>query len=535
MRRRTRRSVTARSRINWAGRKRRQERRAIPKRSRAALPSIYRAGEGKLADAAYQAGLLAGGKADAEEGEGEGDVLLYESPLQRAFSDWCAAHVKKRPDIRTMIRLSKSYTGGYAKASGRKDTRIPLPLARTAAAVVCASNEQDTLGKVLQQLERLPFQEVIVVLNGCRDQSYTAARNHRIASILHVPGRLGHDVGRSMGAAMTSADIVLFTDGDVVISAEELAPFIYKVDEGIDAALNDLNPYLPPYMHQDEVTRCKSFLNRNLQPVIMCRTKGKWREADRLVGFCLLLHRDVLHRIGYLDEGYRIGNYEDDDWIIRLRLTGRKLFIAGDSFIHHFGSVSMKQLGQQFESVHHHNESYYTNKWDNPYAWVTNMKEGALARFPGLRSGHDFYPSHVLVRDQSGLVYFLLNGRKYALSGGAGQVGTEAVLLSRLDIRQIPDGEYSLTSEQIREMLDSAAMDESLSAGEAGAGQLVEGPGGRVYQWSRGTLRPFASLHTLERWHMALRKRSVWPLERLNSVPEGDLIIAPPHLDNPVL
>ncbi|GIO64560.1 glycosyltransferase [Paenibacillus cineris] len=259
MRRRTRRSVTARSRINWAGRKRRQERRTIPNRSRAALPSIYRAGEGKLADTAYQAGLLAGGKADAEEGEG--DVLLYESPLQRAFSDWCAAYVKKRPGIRTMLRLSKSYADGYAKGSGRKDNRIPLPLARTAAAVVCASNEQDTLGKVLQQLERLPLQEVIVVLNGCRDQSYSAARNHRIASILHVPGRLGHDVGRSMGAAMTSADIVLFTDGDVVISAEELAPFIYKVDEGIDAALNDLNPYLPPYMHQDEVTRCKSFLN----------------------------------------------------------------------------------------------------------------------------------------------------------------------------------------------------------------------------------------------------------------------------------
>ncbi|OZB91171.1 hypothetical protein CJP46_29965 [Paenibacillus sp. XY044] len=160
-----------------------------------------------------------------------------------------------------MLRLSRSYTDGYAKGSGRKDIRIPLPLARSAAAVVCASNEQDTLGKVLQQLERLPFREVIVVLNGCRDQSYPAARKHRIASILHVPDRLGHDVGRSVGTAMTSADIVLFTDGDVVISAEELAPFIYKVDEGMDAALNDLNPYLPPYVQQDEVTRCKSFLN----------------------------------------------------------------------------------------------------------------------------------------------------------------------------------------------------------------------------------------------------------------------------------
>ncbi|MCM3001860.1 glycosyltransferase [Paenibacillus cellulositrophicus] len=257
MRKRSRKSMLAPVRRKRGRQRSRPRGRAIAVRGSVALMPVNRAEEGPLLEAAYQAGLLAGAGAMSEEAE----ALLHESQLQRTFADWCAAHVKKRPDIQAMLRLSRSYTSGYAKGSGRKDNRIPLPLAGSAAAVVCASNEEDTLGKVLQQLERLPLREVIVVLNGCRDQSYLVARKHRIASLLHFPDRLGHDVGRSVGAAMTSADIVLFTDGDVAISAEELAPFIYKVDEGVDAALNDLNPYLPLFGQQDEVTRCKSFLN----------------------------------------------------------------------------------------------------------------------------------------------------------------------------------------------------------------------------------------------------------------------------------
>ncbi|WP_186320361.1 glycosyltransferase family 2 protein [Paenibacillus sp. Y412MC10] len=434
-------------------------------------------------------------------------------------------------------RYNEGYERGYTEGlvKGRDTFHIPF---QGTSIIIPTYNQAEYLIQCIGSIEAHTPEphEIIVVDNASTDDIASCLKpfGGKIRFARQEQNR-GFAGGVNYGIMMAKGETVVILNNDILVTPNWLTHMLRCLDSDPQiGAVGPVTNYISgeqqiPVPYEDVKEMWEFAAGHNVPD------EGKWREADRLVGFCLLLHRDVLHRIGYLDEGYRIGNYEDDDWIIRLRLTGRKLFIAGDSFIHHFGSVSMKQLGQQFESVHHHNELYYTNKWDNPYAWVTNMKEGALARFPGLRSGHDFYPSHVLVRDQSGLVYFLLNGRKYALSGGAEQVGTEAVLLSRLDIRQIPDGEYSLTSEQIREMLDSAAMDESLSAGEAGAGQLVEGLGGRVYQWSRGTLRPFASLHTLERWHMALRKRSVWQLERLNSVPEGDLIIAPPHLDNPVL
>lgn len=40
---------------------------------------------------------------------------------------------------------------------------------------------------------------------------------------------------------------------------------------------------------------------------------GERVETDRLVGFCLLFKREVLNKIGKLDERFGIGNFEDDD------------------------------------------------------------------------------------------------------------------------------------------------------------------------------------------------------------------------------
>ncbi|OZB91035.1 glycosyltransferase family 2 protein [Paenibacillus sp. XY044] len=434
-------------------------------------------------------------------------------------------------------RYHQGYERGYAEGlqKGRDTFHIPF---QGTSIIIPTYNQADYLIQCIGSIEAHTPEphEIIVVDNASTDDIASCLRPFsgkvRFARMEENRGFAG---GVNHGIMMAKGETVVILNNDILVTPNWLTHMLRCLDS--DPRIGAVGP-VTNYISGEQqipvpyegVEKMWEFAARHNVP-----DAGKWREADRLVGFCLLLRRDVLHLIGYLDEGYRIGNYEDDDWIIRLRLTGRKLFIAGDSFIHHFGSVSMKKLGQQFEPVNQHNETYYSNKWDNPYNWVTSMKEGALARFPGLRSGYELYPSHVLVQDRSGLVYFLLNGRKYSVGGGADSFDADAVLLSRMDIRQIPDGEQSLTGEQIREMLYSAAMAESAAAGEASAGQLVAGPGGRVYQWSGGTLRPFASPHTLERWHMELRKRSVWPIEQLSSVPEGDLIIAPPRLDNPVL
>jgi GT2 family glycosyltransferase len=65
--------------------------------------------------------------------------------------------------------------------------------------------------------------------------------------------------------------------------------------------------------------------------------KGKWCEAERLGGFCLLLKRAVLERIGPLDEE-SLGLFDTDVLSAKARRAGFSLAVCRDLFVHHFGT-----------------------------------------------------------------------------------------------------------------------------------------------------------------------------------------------------
>lgn len=207
----------------------------------------------EAAEAGTQAALLdgAGGAASSPQ-------------MQQSFQDWYGEHVPAGLSFTAVLPIALAYRHGYAAAAGLNYPWIPLPLQGSAAAIVIASNEENTLPAVLAELRKLPLREIIVVLNGCSDGSFTAVERDDRITRLSFPERLGHDVGRAIGAAAASADILLFTDGDICVAAEDLAAFLVAVDQGADLALNDISPYLPAFPLQDVITRCKAFLNQSL-------------------------------------------------------------------------------------------------------------------------------------------------------------------------------------------------------------------------------------------------------------------------------
>lgn len=142
-----------------------------------------------------------------------------------------------------------------------KRPQMVRKLRGTISVIISARNEAQTLGQLLKQVSYLKPAEIIVVLNGCNDDSYQISRLHPQAIIVHCTESVGHDVGRAIGAKLSKGDILLFLDGDMVIPASQLFSFAAAVDDGIDVALNDLNPLLPSFGLSDDVTRSKLFLN----------------------------------------------------------------------------------------------------------------------------------------------------------------------------------------------------------------------------------------------------------------------------------
>lgn len=110
---------------------------------------------------------------------------------------------------------------------------------------------------------------------------------------------------------------------------------------------------------------------------------GRVDRILRVTGFCLLIKRELLARIGGLDEVFGIGNYEDNDYCLRAHLAGFECLIARDCFVHHFGSRSFAAAGVDFVAQIHKQWDIFKQKWDIPAATPYNAPvdlDGLLAR-----------------------------------------------------------------------------------------------------------------------------------------------------------
>lgn len=145
-------------------------------------------------------------------------------------------------------RTSARRTGRRALQLKRRISRlvtpaVPLPAANHPApyvsVIIPAMNEAGTIGKVIAGARGVhPRCEVIVVVNGSADNTAEIARSLG-AHVLFFEQPLGHDVGRSVGAEAARGEVLLFIDGDFVIPASQLRPFVAAIRQGADVALND--------------------------------------------------------------------------------------------------------------------------------------------------------------------------------------------------------------------------------------------------------------------------------------------------------
>lgn len=184
--------------------------------------------------------------------------------INRAWYQYWGRRRRKTIDWHRYMILAQQYVRGYkSKAKATLPAEVPVPTAKSVAAVMTVMNEAATLDRLLRQLDRLHLTEKIVVINGSTDGSFAVAKQHG-AIVYHDPEPLGHDVGRAIGARLSKADIVLFLDGDIPVVAEQLLPFIDAVNRGADIALNNVKPYMGPIRRWDAVTVMKEFMNRCL-------------------------------------------------------------------------------------------------------------------------------------------------------------------------------------------------------------------------------------------------------------------------------
>ncbi len=118
------------------------------------------------------------------------------------------------------------------------------------AVIIPAKNEDKSILATLTTILRLPVSYIIIVLNGCTDQTFqiTCSIPDTRIHILFFSEPLGIDIPRAIGALYArqlGAKGALFVDGDMSGDIyQNLLTLISSVESGIDVALTNCYPFI---------------------------------------------------------------------------------------------------------------------------------------------------------------------------------------------------------------------------------------------------------------------------------------------------
>lgn len=240
--------------------------------------------------------------------------------------------------------------------------------------VVLAHNARDCVARCLEALRAHtgPAHEIVLVDNastdGARELLRAAAAADPRCRLLESPVNLGFAAGNNLGLAAARGDWIVLLNSDVVVTAGWLDRLLACARAHpraglVGPATNRISgPQEVPVSYDQESRRGLARFAARLAAERAGQAARHWRA----VGFCVLIRRDVVARVGGLDPRFGIGNFEDDDYCLRAHLAGFEIWHAHDAFVHHEGGRSFAAAGVDRQASILANWEVFKAKWGLP-------------------------------------------------------------------------------------------------------------------------------------------------------------------------
>jgi len=215
--------------------------------------------------------------------------------------------------------------------------------------------------------------ECIVVDNASSDGSVAQLRQEvsdgRL-KILELEANLGFAAGCNRGISASTGTHILLLNPDCFLDVESLRTLVEEFDT--DDEIGAVGPLILN-MDGSEQRGCRRDIPTPWQ--IFCVGLGLHRlmpnhprfrsfnragedipgesvQVQSVSGACLLMQRDTLENVGYLDERYFL-HFEDLDWCLRAGNAGWKVHFVPGAVAHHVGGVSGRKRPYRVEAHKH--------------------------------------------------------------------------------------------------------------------------------------------------------------------------------------
>lgn len=211
-----------------------------------------------------------------------------------------------------------------------------------------------------------PPYRLILVDNGSTDGVGAFFDSVPGATVVHAEQNLGFAGGVNLGLAHAQGHVLLL-NSDTLVSPGWLGRLVDALES--DPSIGMVGPrsnsvsgtQLIPDLTFETFAEINAYAD-----ALHAEHGGAVQDVARLVGFCLLIRDSVVAEIGCFDEDYGIGNFEDDDYCIRVLRAGYRLCVADGCFVFHYGSRTFLGMGlvdDAWRALIAENEARFQEKW----------------------------------------------------------------------------------------------------------------------------------------------------------------------------
>ena len=190
--------------------------------------------------------------------------------------------------------------------------------------------------------------EIVLIDNGS-----TIAESVELATlgadvVIYSPTMLGYPKAMNAGVRAASGAYVCLLNNDAQVT-----------QKGWDARMVTMLDIVPG---AEIIGPYTDFVFSPGQQAAAPGAQDELLETNRLAFVCAIMRRDLFERIGFFDEAYGLGNWEDTDLCMRVQLAGGRILIDPGVFVRHVGHQTMCKL-PQFGELLDSNRRLFLDKW----------------------------------------------------------------------------------------------------------------------------------------------------------------------------
>ncbi|WDV45730.1 glycosyltransferase family 2 protein [Clostridiaceae bacterium M8S5] len=204
--------------------------------------------------------------------------------------------------------------------------------------------------------------EIIVINNGSIDDTEEYLQRQQNIISIHNKTNLGYPKAINQGIAIARGDYIILLNNDCIVTKE----WVKRLIKASNIPRVGIVGVMSNYAQHPQLIMLLDYDIENIDKItkqIQKKYDNRYFYVTRILGFCMLIKKEVIKKIGGFDDTFGMGFFEDDDFSLRAILSGYKNIIARDVFVYHYGSATFKKENIRRDKLLNENWKVFKRKW----------------------------------------------------------------------------------------------------------------------------------------------------------------------------